>query len=147
MSQFWRNWLYVWCGLVIVFGVVLAGGGLEATDAVAEALFGVLGSAVTEWTPQLRFSVALMGAVTMGWGITFIALFMAAHRLGGAAAPVWRVATAGALAWFVVDSSLSVATGFWLNAVSNAGLMTGYLAPVLASGVMVGGRGYSSPSQ
>ncbi|MDP3491927.1 MAG: hypothetical protein Q8R82_02350, partial [Hyphomonadaceae bacterium] len=81
MSKIWRSWLNVWGGLVIVFGAVLAGAGLEATDAVAEALFGILGSGISEWTPHLRFSVALMGAVTMGWGTTFIALFMAAHRL------------------------------------------------------------------
>ena len=141
MSHFWRNWLYVWCGLVIVFGAVLAGAGLDATDAVAETLFEVLGSSVAEWTPHLRFSVALMGAVTLGWGISFAALFMAAHRLGPEAAPVWRVASFGVLAWFIMDSSLSVVTGFWLNAVSNTGLVIGYLVPVLASGVTGGRRG------
>jgi hypothetical protein len=79
-----------------------------------------------------------MGAVTMGWGVTYLALFMAAHRLGADAAPVWRLATIGMVAWFVIDSALSVATGFWMNAVSNTGLAIGYLVPVLASGAMNG---------
>lgn len=147
MSDFFRSWLYVWCGLVIVFGAALAGAGLDATDVVAEALFGLLGSGIGEWTSQLRFSVALLGAVTAGWGVTFIAVFMAAHRLGAGAAPVWRMATLGVLAWFVVDSVLSVMTGFWLNAVSNTGLVIGYLVPVLWSGVMSGRSDYPSPSQ
>jgi hypothetical protein len=141
MSAFWRGWLNVWCVLVAAIGLVFAGGGLEATDGLAELLFSVLGGgAVFEWTPHLRVSVAVMGAVTIGWGLTYLPLFAAAHRLGEQAAPVWRLATAGLLTWFVIDSGLSVATGFWLNAVSNAGLFIGYLVPVLASGVMGGRR-------
>lgn len=137
MSVFWRNWLNVWAWVVIVFGLVLAGGGLDATDTVVEAAFAIVGGgAPMEWTPHLRFSVALMGAVTMGWGVTYHALFMAVHRLGAEAAPVWRLATIGMIVWFVIDSTLSVAMGFWMNAVSNAGLAIGYLVPVLASGAM-----------
>ena len=72
----------------------------------------------------------------MGWGITFLATFMAAHMLGDQAAPVWRLATGGALAWFVVDSALSAATGFALNVAPNIALLIGYIVPVAASGVM-----------
>lgn len=137
MSAFWRGWLNVWCVLVIVFGLVLAGGGLEATSGAADLLFGILGGpGDLTWTPHLRFSVALMGAVTMGWGLTFFAVFAAAHQLGDRATTVWRLVTASALVWFVIDSALSVATGFALNAVSNAGLLVGYFIPVLASGVL-----------
>ncbi len=137
MSAFWRAWLYVWSGLVTVVGLVFAGAGLEATDGLAEMALVLLGGGVTfEWTPHLRIAVGLMGAVTMGWGLSFAPLFMAAHRLGDQAAPIWRFATLAVLAWFVIDSALSVATGFWLNAVSNTGLAIGYLVPVLASGVM-----------
>lgn len=147
MSAFWRGWLNVWAWVVIVFGLVLAGGGLDATDGMAETTFALVGNPVSEWTSHLRFSVALMGAVTMGWGVTYLALFMAAYRLGADAAPVWRLATLATLAWFVIDSGLSIATGFWGNAVSNTGILIGYLVPVLASGVMGGRRAYASPSQ
>lgn len=137
MSSLWRNWLTVWSVVVVVFGLVLAGAGLEPTDGVAEALLSIMGpSGGFEWTPHLRFATALMGAVTMGWGLTFFAVFGAANRLGDQAGPVWRLLTLALVVWFVIDSVLSVATGFWLNAVSNAGLLTGYLVPVLASGVL-----------
>jgi hypothetical protein len=137
MSGFWRNWLNVWSVVVVIFGLVLAGAGLEATDSAAEMLFGFMGPpGGFDWTPHLRFATALMGAVTLGWGLTFFAAFGAAHRLGDAAGSVWRMLTVAAVVWFVVDSALSVATGFWLNAVSNTFLMTGYLIPVLASGVL-----------
>lgn len=137
MSAVWRSWLNGWCVLVVVFGLVLAGGGLEATDGVAEMLFGILGGpGDLTWTPHLRFSVALMGAVTMGWGLTFFAMFTAAHLLGDGATTVWRLVTVSVVVWFVIDSALSVATGFALNAVSNTALLVGYFIPVLVSGVL-----------
>ena len=137
MSSLWRNWLTAWSVVVVIFGLVLAGAGLEPTDGVAEALLSIMGpSGGFEWTPHLRFATALMGAVTMGWGLTFFAVFGAANRLGDQAGPVWHLLTLALVVWFVIDSVLSVATGFWLNAVSNAGLLTGYLVPVLASGVL-----------
>lgn len=146
MSGFWRGWLNVWAWLVIVFGLVLAGAGLDATDAAADVAFAIVsGGAAMDWTPPLRFSVALMGAVTMGWGLTYLSLFKAAHQLGDAAGPVWRLATFGMIVWFVIDSVLSVAIGFWLNAVSNTGLAIGYILPVLASGAMRGASHAADP--
>lgn len=141
MSGFWRGWLNVWAAGVVVFGLVLAGGGLDVTDGAVDMLYGLMGPpGAFEWTPHLRFATALMGAVSIGWGLTFFAVFGAAHRLGDQAGPVWRMLTVAAVVWFVIDSTLSVATGFWLNAVSNTGLMIGYLVPIIATGVL-GKRG------
>ena len=141
MSGFWRGWLNVWAAGVVVFGLVLAGGGLDATDGAVDMLYGLMGPpGAFEWTPHLRFATALMGAVSIGWGLTFFAAFGAAHRLGDQAGPVWRMLTVAAVVWFVIDSALSVATGFWLNAVSNTGLLIGYLVPIIATGVL-GKRG------
>ncbi len=137
MAGLWKNWITVWCLGVIVFGAVLAAGGLPATDGVARALFGLLGGAPADTAlfepPGLRFSVALMGAVTLGWGFTILFLLPAIHAAG---APAWKGLTAAILIWFVIDSALSVATGFALNAASNTGLLIAYLIPVLASGAL-----------
>lgn len=137
MSGIWRTWLNVWAGAVVVFGIVLAGGGLAATDLPVTLLLNLLGGgAAVEWTGHLRFSVALMGAVTIGWGFTFAAAFMAGHRLGDGAAPVWRMITIAVAIWFVVDGALSIATGFALNVAPNAVLLAGYLIPLLATGAL-----------
>lgn len=138
MSALWRNWLNVWCWLVVGFGIVLAGGGFDATDGGIELLFGILGPQAGEltWTPHLRFSTALMGAVTIGWGLTFLAAFGAAHRMGDQAAPVWRMLTVAVVAWFVIDGALSAAAGFAFNIAPNTALLIGYLLPVLAGGVL-----------
>ncbi len=136
MSGVWKTWLDAWVAVVVIFGLVLAGGGLDATDGAVETLLGVLGGTQIEWTAPLRFSVALMGAVSVGWGFTFAAAFMAARRLGDVAAPVWRMITVAVAVWFVIDGALSIATGFALNVASNIVLLVGYLVPVLASGAL-----------
>ena len=137
MAGLWKNWITVWCWAVIVFGAVLAAAGLPAMDGVARVLFGVVGSLPADpamFEPTgMRFAVALMGAVTLGWGFTILFLLPAIHAAG---APAWKGLTAAILIWFVVDSAFSVATGFALNAVSNTGLLIAYLVPVLASGAL-----------
>ena len=137
MSIFWRNWLTVWGWAVALFGLALAGAGLEATDGPTRLLFAVLnGPEALVLNAQMRFAVALMGAVTCGWALTLLVTFDAAHRLGAAGGPTWRGVMLSASVWYVIDSSLSIATGFGLNAVSNTLLMAGLLAPLLASGVL-----------
>lgn len=137
MAGIWKNWITVWCWAVIVFGAVLAAAGLPATDGVARVLFGVVGGLAPDpamFEPTgMRFAVALMGAVTLGWGFTILFLLPAIHAAG---APAWKGLTAAILIWFVIDSAFSVATGFALNAVSNTGLLIAYLVPVLASGAL-----------
>ncbi|MBI1399727.1 hypothetical protein [Hyphomonas sp.] len=137
MAGLWKNWITVWCWAVIVFGAVLAAAGLPATDGVARVLFGVVGGLPADpamFEPTgMRFAVALMGAVTLGWGFTILFLLPAIHAAG---APAWKGLTAAILIWFVIDSAFSVATGFALNAVSNTGLLIAYLVPVLASGAL-----------
>lgn len=136
MPSIWKTWLNVWVGAVVIFGLVLAGGGLDATDQPVEVLLALLGGNAVEWTSQLRFSVGLMGAVTIGWGFTFAAAFAAAHRLGDAAAPVWRMITVAVVVWFVIDGALSIATGFALNVAPNTALLVGYLLPLLVTGAL-----------
>ena len=137
MSVFWRNWLTVWGWAVALFGLALAGAGLAATDGPTRLLFGVLnGPEALVLNAQMRFAMALMGAVTFGWALTLLVTFDAAHRLGAAGGAIWRGVIVSAATWYVIDSGLSIATGFGLNAVSNTLLMAGLLLPLLASGVL-----------
>lgn len=126
MSEFWRRWLVLWCWTVMLFGLVLAGAGLEATSGPARLAFAILGPGhplPPVLDPTLRFSIGLMGAVTIGWGATMLATVIA----GNGTPRLWRAITVGLVAWFVIDSTLSVATGFPLNAVSNTVLLVFYL--------------------
>lgn len=129
--------MVAWCGGVILFGAVLAGGGLPATDGAVHFLYNLLGGlapgALNLDAPGMRFSVALMGAVTLGWGLTILLLLPVIHAAG---AQAWRGLTLALAVWYVIDGALSVATGFALNIVPNTALAVTYLVPVLASGAL-----------
>jgi hypothetical protein len=140
MSKFWQNWLSIWAAFVAVFGLVLAGGAFDATDMLARAIFALFGTPMPDSPDQLhRFAIGLMGAVTMGWGLTYHAAFSALHRLDASiAAPLWRFLTMASLIWYVVDSSISCATGYTMNALSNTLVIAGFLIPLLKTGVLRG---------
>lgn len=142
MNGKWQAQMQLWCGAVMIFGLVLIGGAFEATSAGVNALFAILdGPGPMTWDPVLRFSLALMGAVTLGWGATVLAVVRGTADMPVAQAlALWRGITTALLLWYVVDSALSVATGFWRNALSNTVLIGWYLllvrrrsAPVAAS--------------
>lgn len=137
MRGFWKNWMTVWCWGTLVFGVVLALAAAPATDGAARFVFALIGGdragEMSLDLPVMRFAFGLQGALTIGWAITMFGMVRAAEAGG---APVWRSLTLGLLAWYVIDSSISVMTGFPLNAVSNSALVVTFLAPVLASGAL-----------
>jgi hypothetical protein len=138
MSGFWRNWMSIWAIFVALFGLVLAAGAFETTDGPARMLFTLFGSSMPEAPDDLhRFAIGLMGAVTMGWGLTYFVAFKALHGLDAqTAAPLWRFMLFASLVWYLVDSAISCATGYTMNAVSNTLVMTGFMIPILKSGVM-----------
>lgn len=137
MPGIWRVWLQLWCVGVVLFGVVLALGGIPATEEPTRLLLDILnGSAPVEMTDPLRFACAVLGAVSIGWGITLHAAIDAAQRLGAAGGPVWRMTLIGVVTWFVIDSCLSVATGFGLNVIPNLVLLIGFLWPLHRAGAL-----------
>lgn len=139
MSLFWRTWLTIWCLSVLLFGVVLAGGAFEATSAPVLKLLTLLqGGGEIALDKTLRFSLAVMGCVSIGWGATMLSIMQTAYRLGETAHLFWRGLTVGVAIWFVTDSALSAATGFALNIIPNSILMASYLVGVTASGALKG---------
>ncbi len=137
MSGFWRNWLNLWCWAVVLFGAILAAGGFAATSSPASFLLGVMGGiGAPAMEPPLRFAVGLMGALTMALGLLVLVTADAARRLGAEGGPIWRRLTGSLVAWFLVDSTISIATGFWLNAVSNVIIMVLCLLPLWRGGVL-----------
>ena len=93
MSQFARNWLDIWCFLVVLFGAVLAGAAWPQTDEPAYRLLSFLNPTVHDTLNDTeRFAVGLMGAVTIGWGLTLFFSFAPHINMGrryGATSPLW----------------------------------------------------------
>ncbi len=71
-----------------------------------------------------RFATGIYGGLMVGWGVMLVALARGQDVL--------RSAALGVLAWWVVDSAASIATGFPWNVASNALFLVPFL-PVLAS--------------
>ena len=73
MSRFWRTWMIGGCWAVGLFGVILAASAFEATAGPTRLLFSLLNDRVAfDSAPHLRFSLAVLGAVT----IAAVVLFM-----------------------------------------------------------------------
>ena len=137
MSGFWRNWFVIWCFAICMFGVVLAGGAFEATSAPVRLVLAMLrGPSEALFDPPLRFSLAVLGAVSIGWAVTLYFVIGAAIALGDRGRPLWNAISAGMVSWFVIDSSLSIATGFGLNAVANLALAAMYVVGLFGSGAL-----------
>lgn len=137
MTNFWANWLKIWCWGVLAFGMLLVTAAIPPIDGAIRALFAILSDnveiAASFDLPAVKFGLGLQGAITMGWAITMFAAMSAAHALG---ATIWRTLAQGIVVWYLVDSTISVSTGFALNAGSNTVLLVLFLIPVLASGVL-----------
>ncbi len=138
MTGFWQNWLRLWAWGVIIFGVALAGGAFAATDGAIRALFDLLGNAFpAEPDAHHRFSLGLMGAVSIGWGLTLLGIFGAIFGLAkDAAISFWRAVLAGTLGWYAIDGCISIATGFALNLVPNTLLLALLLIALFKSGAL-----------
>ena len=74
--------------------------------------------------------------MTIGWSLTLAGAIQAAHLLGDQARPVWVLVTASLVAWYAIDTTLSVATGFGLNAIPNTIFLVVFLLPIIRSGVL-----------
>lgn len=120
--------MMVWAWGVIVFGAVLMGGAFAAFDTPAQTLMVLLSGNTSAMDNPLRFAVGLMGAVTFGWGLTVLAVASVSHLLNlHVAQALWGRLTGAVAAWYIVDCTISVATGFGLNAVSNTVLLVTFL--------------------
>lgn len=85
-----------------------------------------------------NWMIVWCGAVTIGWSLTLFAVIQAVHQLDEPySKTIWSLIAISVMSWYVIDSSLSIATGFWLNAIANTSFIVTFLIPVLSSGVLV----------
>ena len=136
MSKSYKNWLDAMCGVVVLFGFIMASGALPATEWPAHLLLEWQNQGPLEIDRTARVTLGVLGGVMCGWGVTLYAAFHAAHIIGDGATRIWRLILASMIVWSVVDSSLSVATGFALNALMNVGFLLAFIVPIGFSGVL-----------
>lgn len=134
MTQTWTNMVKAWCLGVMGFGGAFALGVFPATDGFAQFFYDLVAwplDGAGGFDDGARFTVGILGAVTIGWGLTMLLVVDLAARYG---APVWRTLVIAMTVWLVIDSAISVVAGVPGNAVSNLVFYALFLAPVLAGG-------------
>ena len=134
MSNFWRVWLNGWCYLVILLGLGLSGAGIEGFESFTRNLMWYLNfEAVPMFTPIERFALGLVGAITVGWGLTLLYYIQMAHY-SNEGNRVWRRLIGVLLVWYVIDGYISYRTGFKLNIASNSVIFLAFFVPLYLSG-------------
>lgn len=116
--KFWILWLQFVLALLVIYALLLVFGG-----SLAEGMFSALGfgppDGITsaELSAYLKLPFAVLGAVMAGWAILMMVIVRGPLRAG---AP-WAVAalTGPLVAWFVLDTGMSLVLGFPLHAVFN----------------------------
>jgi hypothetical protein len=119
--EFHKLWLKVTAVVVGSFGPIFFLGTmaqtLEPARLTLDLLSWPLDGATTYASPDTRFLSALTGGFLMGWGVMIWCLSSWVYDLAPEA--VRRSVLAGVLAWFVLDSAGSIASGNASNAAFN----------------------------
>ena len=127
-----KNWLLVSAVLIGVFGPVFALGSLGATAEPARLTLDILAwpvdGAQDYSAGTTRFLSALTGGFLLGWGVMVLCLRSWVYDL--APEGVRRSLVVGAMAWFVLDSLGSLASGNASNAVFNVVVLLLVVGPM-----------------
>jgi hypothetical protein len=124
--RLWVNVVLVWIAFVAAFSVAMI-----ASRAVTGGLFNwvVFGKTATpstfssEAVDYQRLIFGITAAVMIGWSV--LLWFVARGPLASGEPWAWRATTASIATWFVIDSTFSIATGYWQNAVLNTVFVAG----------------------
>jgi len=129
--DFTQRWLGFMSLFIIGFGLFVALGAHPSTAGVmawfADLFFWPLDGAEALAGNEARLLAAISGGVTVGWGVM---LWLVVTRLLPVDSGLARAMLVwGTLAWFIVDSSGSLAAGAPINVALNTVLMLGIVGP------------------
>ena len=117
--DFWQRWLVTTCFLFAGVGVVVATLNtlfvFDAWNAGIDAVFGNDGPVGPEATRVKTFLLGPLGATILGSYI--LCGFVAAGPFKRRESWAWWAITLSLLAWFALDSAVSIAHGAWFNVV------------------------------
>jgi hypothetical protein len=130
--RFHKFWLKITAVIVGSFGPVFFFGTMLKTSEPARLTLDLLGwpvdGATSYASPDTRFLSALTGGFLLGWGVM---IWRLSSRVYDAAPEATRSAVvAGLLAWFVLDSAGSIASGNASNALFNVVVLLVAVGPL-----------------
>lgn len=130
----WRTWLLAASLGVSLFGLVLVVAPSLARRGFSLMIYGApetVDGFGAEAARYVALVTAVLGAVMVGWGA---ALFLAVRAFFvERPRATWQLVAGSLLVWFVPDTAYSLASGYWPNAVLNAGFVVLFGVPLWAS--------------
>jgi hypothetical protein len=132
-SSFWINWLLAVAAGVVAFGLVLV-----LAPTLARQGFSILVYASPDridafGQEQVRYislAHAVIGGVMVGWGAALFYVTKTLLAVGSRIA--WNLVALSVGAWFVPDTSYSLISGYWQNALLNTVFLVLFALPLWA---------------
>lgn len=125
-------WLKTGSAVTIGFGVLIAAAAVPALQAptafLLDMVFLPLDGAPSTGGEATRILSAISGGVLVGWGLMMWLLATALYAKEPAICR--KIILTSIISWFVVDSSMSLAAGAFLNAFFNVGFLVVFAVPV-----------------
>jgi hypothetical protein len=133
-SRLWINWLLGVTAGVAVFGLALV---------IAPSLTRQGFSLLVYASPQsidafgqeparyISLAHAVLGSVMVGWGTAMFYVTRALFARGSATA--WNLIALSACAWFIPDTTYSLLSGYWQNALLNTAFFVLFVVPLWAT--------------
>lgn len=130
----WIGYLSLVTGLSLSFGAVLVALPQVTQDAFGWMVFGSSGFPPTfsiDALAYVQLAHAVIGAVMVGWFALMLWLVRGplAHGLPGA----WSALALSLSGWYLLDTSFSLLSGFWQNAVLNTVVLIAFLPGLAAT--------------
>lgn len=132
-AAFWRRWLVTAAAAVIGTGIFFVAAPPLARMLFSAIVFGAPGTIDAFDERAVRYITlahGVLGAVMIGWGVTMVFAILGPLRRGVAGA--WSSLVVSLAAWCIPDTTISLALGFWQNALINLGFVLLFAPPLVA---------------
>lgn len=134
IPAFWLRWLQGVTWGTILFGLALVALPDFTRQGFSLLVYGQLSALAAfgpEVQPYLTLSHGVMGSVMVGWGLALWLTLLGPFRRGERDG--WNVFVISLVGWFVPDTTVSLWTGLWPNAVLNTVLALAFALPLIAT--------------
>ena len=128
-TRTWHRWLLLAASIVIGAGAVLVALALVGVPPELMEVLYLPGEPDVASADTISFAVGFSGAVMVGWGASMLYIYLDPAMLDRPR--IARAVLIATMAWFALDTLMSIALGAVINVVGNC-LFLGLLLPPLA---------------
>ena len=133
-SLFWWRWLIVTTVFVLVFSLAMVAIPVPVMRMFSLLYYSSPESIATFGAPAVAFIMLLqgvLGAVMFGWSAALLLVLLGSFRRGSREG--WTIIAVSLAAWFIPDTTISLLSGFWQNAVFNLVFLVFFAIPLAAT--------------